>query len=80
MTSDHGEGMSGDDLRAVTFPQSLRGYAPQELDAVLDRIADRITRSADRHLLPAAVSFRTTLRGYSRKAVDAFLEQLRASR
>jgi DivIVA domain-containing protein len=64
--------MTGDDLRAIAFPQSLRGYAPHEGDAVQDRIADTIDQGGwiDTSWL-AAVSFRATLRGYSRKVVDA---------
>jgi DivIVA domain-containing protein len=80
MTSGHDEGMTGDDVRAFTFPQRLRGYAPHEVDAVLDGIADTLDQGGriDQSWL-AAVRFRTTLRGYSTKAVDAFLQQLRAN-
>jgi DivIVA domain-containing protein len=75
MTRGHDEGMTGDASRAVTFPQSLRGYAPHEVDAVLDRIADRIEQGGRIDLSwLAAVSFRTTFRGYSTRAVDAFLQ------
>lgn len=79
MTRGRDDGMTGDDIRAVTFPQRLRGYAPHEVDAVLDRIADTIDQGGRIDLSwLVAVSFPTTLRGYSREAVDAFLQQLRA--
>lgn len=38
--------IDGDDVRDLRFPQALRGYRMDEVDWVLDRLADELDRSA----------------------------------
>ena len=37
--------IDGDDVRDLRFPQALRGYRMDEVDWVLDRLADELDRS-----------------------------------
>ncbi|SDP47197.1 DivIVA domain-containing protein [Klenkia soli] len=83
--------LTGDDVRAVAFGQpgwGKRGYAPDEVDAFLDRAAAALDALAAGHPpgMDAAdvqqVVFRKPpigKRGYAEAAVDDFLDQLAAS-
>jgi DivIVA domain-containing protein len=70
--------LTGDDLRQVQFREKFRGYAADDVDAALDRLADALDRSGR---LPRAdiddLEFGHTWRGYHPDDVDAFLERLR---
>jgi DivIVA domain-containing protein len=48
--------VTGDDLRAVRFPQVVRGYRMADVDWVLDRLAEELDRvGAERAALRARV-------------------------
>jgi DivIVA domain-containing protein len=38
------DGITGDDVREVRFPQAVRGYRMADVDWVLDRLADELDR------------------------------------
>ena len=50
-------GVAGDDLRALRFPQAVRGYRMAEVDWVLDRLAEELDRvTAERAELATRVA------------------------
>jgi DivIVA domain-containing protein len=49
-------GIRGEDIRDLRFPQAVRGYRMTEVDWVLDRLADELDRvTAERDELKQAV-------------------------
>ena len=83
--------LSGDDVRAVTFAQpgwGKRGYAPDEVDAFLDRAAAALDALAagrppgmDAEDVRLVVFRKPPIgkRGYAEAGVDEFLDQVAAS-
>ena len=71
--------MTGDELRAVTFHERLRGFHPDDVDDALEGMAMRLDRGALGTDEVDAASFRTRLRGYDRDEVRKVLADLRAS-
>lgn len=73
-------GGAGDVLRQAEFREKLRGYDPEEVDAALERLADRLDRgeSIGRVDLDALEFRPARFRGYHPDDVDALIERLRA--
>jgi DivIVA domain-containing protein len=74
--------VNGDEIRNTQFREKLRGYAPDEVDEALERLAELLDaggeiQAADLPDVPA-LHFGTKLRGYHRDDVDAFFQRLRA--
>ncbi|MEJ5868562.1 DivIVA domain-containing protein [Pseudokineococcus sp. 5B2Z-1] len=86
-TGGRGHRPTAADLRAVALPGApllRRGYARDEVDALLERAADALERrGADRPRLSAEevteAVFRTRRRGYDQGAVDALLDDVVAA-
>src|ERR1700686_5270884 len=68
--------MDGAEVRTKEFLQTLRGYHMDDVDELLELVANEL----DAHRSPAGIIqeavFRRTLRGYKRDEVDRFLQQI----
>ncbi|MGI5127600.1 DivIVA domain-containing protein [Pseudonocardia sp. CA-107938] len=67
------EGVTGDDVRDLRFPQAVRGYRMAEVDWVLDRLATELDRADhERAVLAGQVAaLRAELAGKSEAGVEA---------
>jgi DivIVA domain-containing protein len=70
--------MRGEDVRKVEFREKMRGYHPEDVDQLLERIADEVDAGRSPEGLLSDVSFREKMRGYHPSDVDNFLDRLRA--
>lgn len=71
--------LSARDIEEATFSTSLRGYDLDEVDALLERVADTLAkRAGSDHRITAddieRATFSTSLRGYDLDEVDDFLD------
>jgi DivIVA domain-containing protein len=69
--------VTGDEVRAVSFREKLRGYRPSDVDDLLKRVADELDAGRSPAPLLEGVNFREKFRGYHPADVDQFLDRLR---
>jgi DivIVA domain-containing protein len=69
--------MTGDEVRAYEFHEQFRGYNPNQVDQLLQQIADALDGGRPISELMAVIELRRSMRGYRMSDVDEFLEQLR---
>jgi DivIVA domain-containing protein len=63
--------VTGDEVRAATFRDKFRGYHPDEVDALLEKVARELDAGRSPSSLLHNVSFSPKLRGYHPQDVDA---------
>jgi DivIVA domain-containing protein len=68
--------MSGADIRAVRFSQSLRGYSVKDVDEFLELVAREVDAGRSPASLIESAKFRQTLRGYKINEIDKYLNKL----
>jgi DivIVA domain-containing protein len=68
--------MSGADIRAVRFSQSLRGYNIKDVDEFLELVAQEVDAGRWPASLIESAKFRKTLRGYRISEIDRYLSNL----
>jgi DivIVA domain-containing protein len=64
-------------VRSIQFREAWRGYDPDAIDALLDRVAAALESGTSLRPLLAHSNIPTCFRGYRRDEVDTFLERLR---
>jgi DivIVA domain-containing protein len=69
--------VTGDEVRGATFRDKLRGYHPEDVDALLDHVASVLDSGGSAAPLLRTAHFRSKLRGYHPEDVDALLAELR---
>jgi DivIVA domain-containing protein len=69
--------VTGDEVRAVTFREKLRGYRPSDVDDLLKRVAHELDAGRSPVPLLESATFRAKIRGYHPADVDRFLDRLR---
>ncbi len=57
------------------FHEARRGYRPEDVDALLERLAAAADRGEPTSALAREAAFREAKRGYSTAEVDAFLDR-----
>jgi DivIVA domain-containing protein len=67
--------VTGDEVRAATFPFRFNGYSPLEVEAWLNRVADIIDSGVQGSDYPRE-TFLKVMRGYDAPAVDRFMTAL----
>jgi len=78
------DGLDPDAVVQMEFKRSLRGYMATEVDVLLDKVAEELTRRREGHdpVLTAMdvrhTMFTVSMPGYDRGQVDQFLERLAA--
>ena len=70
--------MTGDDIRQVTFREARRrGYSTDDVDALVEQLADAADRGEPIAQLATEAAFREARRsGYRTRDVDEFLERV----
>jgi len=68
--------MSGADIRAVRFSQSLWGYNIKDVDEFLELVAREVDAGRSPASLIERAKFRQTLRGYNISEIDQYLSNL----
>jgi DivIVA domain-containing protein len=68
--------MSGADIRAARFHQSLRGYNIKDVDEFLKLVAREVDAGRSPVSLIEGAEFRQTLRGYNVNEVDKYLSSV----
>jgi DivIVA domain-containing protein len=68
--------VTGDEVRAVTFPYRFIGYSPLEVEAWLKRVADSIDSGASAECDYPPEMFGKVLHGYGPRVVDRFAAAL----
>jgi len=74
---DSGERPDAAKVRSIEFREAWRGYDPDVIDALLDRVATALESGTSLGSLLAHTDIPTRFRGYRRDEVDTFLERLR---
>lgn len=68
--------MTGDEVRKAGFRDKLRGYHPDDVDVLLEKVARELEAGRSPSPLLRNVAFRSKLRGYNPDDVDALIARL----
>jgi DivIVA domain-containing protein len=72
--------MTPEEVRRARFPEAFRGYRPEDVDALLERVATQIEAGQSfLATIEAAMPLPRSIRGYSVDDVDRFLTALGGS-
>jgi DivIVA domain-containing protein len=69
--------VNGNDVRNAQFRDKLRGYHPDDVDVLLEKVARELDEGRSPSALTRNVTFRSKLRGYHPADVDALLQRVR---
>lgn len=68
--------MTSDEVRGAVFREKLRGYHPDDVDALMEKVARELDAGRSPLPLVCNVTFRQKLRGYHPDDVDALFARL----